>query len=536
MGRPPKAHFEAIQSFLDDALKGVGSLLFLNTEEQFQMTDIVTNISDFSMSENDIRFKPIKFYSHQPRVRSQMVVRRQNTLKANILAYEKRNAGVVKSLWHPDVTDEVMTVVDDFFNSYVDSRKLSEILADAVEPNVFELCEWYLSRNPLGKKALKLELDKPVILDSNLNRFKLMVKADVKFKTDLECLSEMPPGQNIVFHERAICAHFSVCFRELVNRLRTVVRKNVVLFNGLSFEEFADQLSAALDDESIDAFKCDEIDISKYDKSQSTFTKAVELEIYRRLGLPENILQVWAASEFFGKAVTNKRSFSAEVYAQRRTGAANTWIGNTVVNMMLLSQSVDVTTLNAVCFAGDDSLILKKDVPGVNFDVYDLKYEFDVKYYDCASKYFCGKFLIENSGKIKVMPDPFKIFVKLGKERPQNDKILMEQWRSFFDVTEAYTSEANIVKLVASFQNKWVASPHAYESFCTINSLRSNPEQFKRLWFDLYKFNHSRFEGELSFDVECGKISWGNISIDLHCYLRSNCNTFIIISTSVLAK
>nr|WCR39341.1 RdRp [Pineapple mealybug wilt-associated virus 1] len=500
----PKAHFETIQSLLDDALNGVGSLLFLNTEEQFQMTDTITNITDFSMSDNDIRFKPIKFFSNQPRIRSQMGVRRQNTLKANILAYEKRNAGVVKSLWHPDVTDEVMAVVDDFFGSYVDSRKLSEVLVDPVEPNIFDLADWLLSRTPMGKKALMMELENPVELGANLNRFKLMVKADVKFKTDLECLSEVPPGQNIVFHDRAICAHFSVCFRELVNRLRTVVHKNIVLFNGLSFEEFADQLSAALNDESIDTFNCDEVDISKYDKSQSTFTKAVELEIYRRLGLPEKILQVWAASEFFGKAVTNKRSFSAEVYAQRRTGAANTWIGNTVINMMLLSQSVDVTSLNAVCFAGDDSLILKKGVPGVNFDVYDLKYEFDVKYFDCASKYFCGKFLIENSGKIKVMPDPFKIFVKFGKERPESDKILLEQWQSFFDITEAYTSDANISKLVSSFANKWVSSPHAYESFCTINSLRSNPEQFKRLWFDLYAYNHSRFETRVKSDVKSG--------------------------------
>lgn len=486
MGRPPKAHFEAVQSFLDDVLNGVGSLHFLHTEENFQTTDTIVNIPDFITSENDINFKAIRFYSHMPRVRSHMAVRRMNTLKSNFLAYEKRNAGVVKTLWHPDVTDEVMAVVDDFFDSYVDPRKLAEILTDEVTPNVLELAEWFMSRNPLGKAGLKRDLELPTDLNSNLNRFKLMVKSDVKFKMDSEALTDIPAGQNIVFHERDVCAHFSTCFRELVKRLRSVVFPNIILFNGLSFEELANQLDAALGDLPIETFHCDEVDISKYDKSQSTFTKAIELEIYRRLGLSEEVLLKWAASEFYGRAVTSKKSFSAELYSQRRTGAANTWIGNTLINMVLLSQSTDVRNFDAVAFAGDDSLILKKTSPNIQFDTYDLKYEFDVKYFEAAAPYFCGKFLVSDGVKTRVVPDPLKIFVKMGKERPTSDKMLHEQWRSFFDITEAYSSETCINSLCKVFPNKWYSSPHAYEAFCTINALRSNPEQFKRLWRSLF--------------------------------------------------
>nr|WCR39312.1 RdRp [Pineapple mealybug wilt-associated virus 3] len=473
-------------------LNGVGSLSFFHVEEDFQMSDTVTNITDFSLSDNDMRFKSLKFHQFNPRIRSQIVGRRQDTLKANLLAYEKRNAGVVKSLWHPDVTDEVMTVVDDFFASYVDSRKLAEIVNDTITPNAFDLSEWFQSRVPLGKSGLKKALELPIMLDNNLNRFKLMVKSEVKFKMDSECLTEVPAGQNIVFHDRGICAHFSVCFREIVNRLRCVVHPNVILFNGLSFAEFGEQLYAALDGLPIDDFECDEVDISKYDKSQSTFTKAVELEIYRRLGLPEDILMRWGASEFYGKAIANKRSFSAEIYAQRRTGAANTWVGNTLINMVLLSQSTDISELQGVCFAGDDSLILRKTKPNIDFKIYDMKYEFDVKYFDNAATYFCGKFLVPSEGKVVVMPDPFKIFVKFGKERPADDKVIKELWRSFFDITESYQHEVNIQRLIKQFNKKWGCSRHAYESFCAINSLRSNPEQFKRLWTALYETNHSR--------------------------------------------
>nr|BDX29214.1 RNA-dependent RNA polymerase [Grapevine leafroll-associated virus 4] len=484
--RPPRSHFESIQGFLDDLVPGVGSLDFSFCEESFQTADFSTNISDFSFTDNDVNMKSRKYYLNVPRIRSHVMTKRQNTLKSNILAYEKRNfCGDAKS-WHPDVTEEIMAIVDRFFECYIDTAKSEFLLREPVTVNANDLSMWYSSRTPLGRSGLDRELEVPETLGSNLNRFKLMVKSDVKFKGDAEALEEFAPGQNIVFHSRLVCAHFASIFCELVNRLRCVCAPNIILFNGLSFEDFAAVIDSCLNGEPIHNFKCDEIDISKYDKSQSTFTKAIELEVYRRLGLDQRILDVWGASEFYGRATTGSRSFSAEIFAQRRTGAANTWIGNTIINMCLLAQSTDPRLFNVACFAGDDSLLLYRNKPDVRFDYYETKFDFDVKYYDSAARYFCGKFLISDGEKTCVVPDPMKLFVKLGKERPCHDSVLLENWRSFFDVTKAYANNTVLEKLADEFALKYMASPHAYAAFCAVNSLRSNPEQFKRLWFSLF--------------------------------------------------
>nr|WDS60503.1 RNA-dependent RNA polymerase [Grapevine leafroll-associated virus 4] len=489
--RPPRSHFESIQLFLDDVIPGVGSLQFLHCEADFQTSDFVTNISDFSFSENDVNVRVPKFFKHIPRIRSHVMTKRQNTLKSNILAYEKRNFCGESKSWHPDVNEEVMCVVDRFFEVYVDATKAESLLREKVTVNSKDLSDWYSSRTPLGKGGLDRELEVTDILGSDLNHFKLMVKSDVKFKMDSEALDDFSPGQNIVFHSRFICAHFSSIFCELVGRLRSIMAKNVILFNGLSFEEFASMLDACLDDRPLYHFKSDEIDISKYDKSQNTFTKAVELEVYRRLGLDQEILDTWAASEFYGKATTGSRSFSAEVFAQRRTGAANTWIGNTIINMALLAQSTDPRLFNAACFAGDDSLLIYEKKPSINFECYELKFDFDVKYFDSASMYFCGKFLVSDGAKTHVVPDPLKLFVKLGKERPPSDKELVENWRSFLDVTKSFTNNTVLENLVDQFENKYCSSNFSYAAFCAINSLRSNPEQFKRLWFSLFNDSDS---------------------------------------------
>ncbi|CAU89002.1 RNA dependent RNA polymerase, partial [Grapevine leafroll-associated virus 10] len=484
--RPPRSHFEAIQGLLDDVVPGVGSLCFNNCEGDFQTSDFVTNISDFTFSDNDVNVRAPVFYKNIPRVRSHVMTKRQNTLKSNILAYEKRNFCGESKSWHPDVNEEVSFIVDTFFDCYVDKTKAEALFHDRVTVNAKDLGDWYSSRTPLGKGGLDRELVNPDILGQNSNKFKLMVKSDVKFKGDAEALEEFAPGQNIVFHDRLTCAHFSSVFCELVLRLRSVSLPNVILFNGLSFEEFAFSLDSALNGEPLCNFKSDEVDISKYDKSQNTFTKAIELEVYRRLGLDQCILDAWAASEFYGRATTGSRSFSAEVFAQRRTGAANTWIGNTIINMCLLSQSVNPNEFSACCFAGDDSLLIYKNKPNIAFDVYETKFDFDVKFFDCAAMYFCGKFLISDGLKTHVVPDPLKLFVKLGKERPPEDKVLVENWRSFYDVTKAFANNTVLEKLVDQFALKYSRSHNAYAAFCAVNSLRSNPEQFKRLWFSLY--------------------------------------------------
>nr|AAQ63808.1 P10 [Grapevine leafroll-associated virus 9] len=84
--------------------------------------------------------------------------------------------------------------------------------------------------------------------------------------------------------------------------------------------------------------------------------------------------------------------------------------------------------------------------------------------------YFCGKFLVTDGLKTHVVPDPLKLFVKLGKERPTSDKILKENWRSFFDVTKAYSNNTVLENLVD--QSLWNILDRTTHMLLFVQSIR----------------------------------------------------------------
>nr|QWQ59704.1 RdRp [Manihot esculenta associated ampelovirus 2] len=344
-----------------------------------------------------------------------------------------------------------------------------------------DLAEWTMSRTTSGKAGLLQKLQIPSLPHTQLDEFKLMVKGDLKPKLDDTCLSDIPSGQNIVYHERAVCACFSVCFIQMTKRLKAILNRRAKLFVGVDLSEFALDIQLTME-KNIAHYSCSEIDISKYDKSQNDFTKAFELRVYEYLGMPKEMLDLWAASEFNGIARMISSALAVDMGSQRRTGTANTWLGNTLINMMLLSEATNVHDFALCCFSGDDSLLLYDKPVTVDLSRYSAAYGFDVKYYHHSTPYFCSKFLVEAAGKLHYVPDPFKIFIKFGAEGAPTKTLLKEKWASFYDITTAYDSEEVCNKLAHLCAEKNGASNWWYAAIATIHCIRANPTQFARCW------------------------------------------------------
>nr|QWQ59695.1 RdRp [Manihot esculenta associated ampelovirus 1]QWQ59699.1 RdRp [Manihot esculenta associated ampelovirus 1] len=450
-------------------------------EDTFQTVDFSTIIEDFSISDNGQPPKPYRQRGFTPRIRSNVLAARPNTLRSNMFVYENRNFCASKEAWNPNDPGAVDRIFEHWKKTYIDEGAYAEICGDPISVNTVSLGEWVKSRTPMAAKAMELSLSIPDLPVDKMDSFKLMVKGDLKPKLDDTCLSDLPSGQNIVYHDRKVCACFSSCFIEITKRLKAILTKRAKLYVGVNLEEFALDIANTLERD-VSTYKCAEIDISKYDKSQNDFTKAFELKVYEYLGMPQEMLELWATSEFNGVAKMMGNIFTVDMNSQRRTGTANTWIGNTLVNMMLLNEAADVAEYSLCCFAGDDSLLLYDRLPNVDLSRYSVAFGFDAKYYEFATPYFCSKFLVSHSGRLSYVPDPLKIFIKFGVEGACSKTLMREKWVSFNDITQAFDSEEVCCRLAALCEEKYGPSPWWYAAIATIHCIRANPQQFERCW------------------------------------------------------
>ncbi|QPK66414.1 polyprotein 1b [Firespike leaf roll-associated virus] len=491
--RPGRSHFESINFLLGDLFPDVTSVSLALIEDMFLGADMSTIVNNFSFNNHGLVFKPYKVPRLVPRIRAPVFERRQNLVRTNLHVYEQRNFNADRGA---DVTvrmNIVQEVVNEFFKSYIDGKAYAEICSEPVNVNSAALKKWMDSRTPIGKGGLKRDLEKPLVFEKNLNSFNLMVKADMKPKLDGSSVEAISAGQNISYHQRIVCATFSNVFQQLCERLKAVVKSNILLYHGVNLDEFSEKVNGALHGR-LASYKCHEVDLSKYDKSQNALTKSFELEIYRRLGMSEELLNIWSATEFEGSVRAVNGMFRSDIGNQRRTGAANTWIGNTIVNMCLLAMVSDVRQFSLMAFSGDDSLLLSVDEPIIRGDELTAHWGFDAKLIENSVPYFCSKFFVEIDGKVLLVPDPLKLFFRLGEGKRVSDEVLRENFISFCDLTPSFCYESVIGELVSLCERKYGYSGWWLSALSSVNSVRSNFAQFKRCWDMVESFQRENNE------------------------------------------
>jgi len=178
--------------------------------------------------------------------------------------------------------------------------------------------------------------------------------------------------------------------------------------------------------------------MSKYDKSQGERVLEITCAIMRRFKVPEEYISYWKDCHIINRLVFHKTGVSFKVKYQRRSGDIATFIGNTIVTMVILSFVYDLKQKPCIggIFGGDDSLILFLGRNLILDKTHSLAAIFNVsakieRYYECPK--FSSKFLIHAEGFYMFIRDPIKSIFRLGRYDMFCEEHVKQYYISFCD-------------------------------------------------------------------------------------------------------
>lgn len=415
-------------------------------------------------------------------VRSQAILKRKPSLQENLYSFESRNYNFIsnKKFSSPELFGYAMA--ENFINRCCQSDRLQEVSDQNIAVTEVGLLKWLSKRTPDQIKALESDLKRPLDLEAEIRQFKLMVKSDAKVKLDSSSLVKHPPAQNIMFHRKAINAIFSPMFDEFKNRLIYVLNDNIKLYTEMDLETFGKLAGSILGFDN--PYHVGEVDFSKFDKSQDKFIKSFERRVYSYFGFDPEMLDIWMQGEYESYAKTLDGQLAFTIRDQRKSGVANTWCGNSLTTLGILSLYYDIRKFKALFVSGDDSLIFSTKPISDRAETICLETGFETKFMTPSVPYFCSKFLCFTSNKTVFVPDPYKLVVKLGAPLETiSVEYLMCLFESFKDLTKCYDDEVVVERLV-----DLVHSKYNYEDGSTklgigvIHCLRANFKSFRRLY------------------------------------------------------
>ncbi|ADV40938.1 RdRp, partial [Carnation yellow fleck virus] len=415
-------------------------------------------------------------------IRSQAIPKRKPSLQENLYSYESRNYNftVCERFSGPREFGESMAMV--MLERSFNLDEVAKVRNDVIAITEKGMRTWMEKRTPSQLRALSSDLQKPLNLEEEISTFKLMVKRDAKVKLDSSCLAKHPPAQNIMFHRKTINTLFSPCFDEFKNRVISCLNSNIVFFTEMTNSTLASIAKEMLGSENV--YNVGEIDFSKYDKSQDAFIKSFERTLYKEFGFDEELLDVWMQGEYTSNATTLDGQLSFSVDHQRKSGASNTWIGNSIVTLGILSMFYHTCNFKALFVSGDDSLIFSESPIKNSADAMCSELGFETKFLTPSVPYFCSKFFVMTGHDVFFVPDPYKLLVKLGASKDDvSDEFLFEGFTSFRDLTKDLVDERVIQLLTHFVHSKYgYESGDTYSALCAIHCIRSNFSSFKKLY------------------------------------------------------
>ncbi|AFU08344.1 RNA dependent RNA polymerase [Grapevine leafroll-associated virus 3m] len=477
----PTSHFVAVNGFLEDLLDGCPALDYEFFEDDFETSDQSFLIEDVRISDSFSHFTSRIEDKYCSLIRSSVGLPKRNTLKCNLVTFENRNFNADRGCnvgCDDSVANELKEI---FFEEVVAKTRLAEVSEGRLSSNSVLLSDWLEKRAPNAYKSLRRALASFVFHPSMLTSYTLMVKSDVKPKLDNTPLSKYVTGQNIVYHDRCVTALFSCIFTACVERLKYVVRDKWLFYHGMDIAELAGKLSNDLGD--IRQYYTYELDISKYDKSQSSLMKQVEELILLTLGVDKEVLSTFFCGEYDSIVRTMTKELVLSVGSQRRSGGANTWLGNSLVLCTLLAVVLRGLDYDYVVVSGDDSLIFSRQPLEIDTSVLSENFGFDVKVFNQAAPYFCSKFLVQVDDGLFFVPDPLKLFVKFGASKTADIDLLHEIFQSFVDLSKGFNREDVIPGLVHLVTRRLKHSGWTYAALCVLHVLSANFSQFCRLYY-----------------------------------------------------
>lgn len=402
---------------------------------------------------------------------------RNYTSRESALAFFKRNFAVPELGGLVDVEKAGWRLFENFVRVYL-GRDAGEIVYPDITESSLDVYEW-LKRQPAGADRL-IDPDASFFRTA-LNQYVFSIKRVPKPVLTMTGASTYASLQTIVYHPKDLTAIFSVLLREVKNRLLGALMKKFVIYTDMTTADLEVAVNRAFP-RSDEPMRTLEVDISKYDKSQGAVALEFECLIFAYFGMPHEMVHLWRNAHEYSRVSDLGTGLRAWVEYQRKSGDASTFIGNTMYLMSAIADTVDVSTLQAGLFAGDDSLLVAD--AEIFCDVEQLAncHNLEAKLYEYPTPYFCSRMLLRVGGAWRVAPDPLKLLVKLGRTDVVNEDHREEYRISLRDTTLAFGDYAVCEAASAAARERYPIDVSIASSLALVVVTVSSPDAFSELF------------------------------------------------------
>nr|QQM16332.1 putative replicase [Tohsystermes virus] len=370
----------------------------------------------------------------RPALSTTMSMMREYTRTEMLLAARKRNDDV-------PVYDRVIddcTLAEQMYTSVVkcfDSELYNMYRSVPISVGYVDILSWLTTQQSPSAEALRMDRN---MFDMVLRDYEFTIKRNPKPVLTLDGSVLYAALQTIVYTPKSLNMILCVVFRELKERLIAMLPPKIMIFSDDDVEELAIRMSSFAKDLDFDKLNSVELDLSKYDKSQSFLTLYLECIWMRDMGVPEWIVALWYLMHETTRLNDRKNKFSFWVMYQRKSGDPSTFIGNTFFLLSVLLSLIDVDMVELMMLAGDDSLVLSV-VPVIDLsELVNNVFNLEAKFFYFKYFYFCSKFVVFVDGRWYVVPDPVKMLIKLGRKDIRTMDHLEEYVQSHKDLCKLY--------------------------------------------------------------------------------------------------
>lgn len=329
--------------------------------------------------------------------------------------------------------ERAQTLADGMMRN-VDTQKLK-----ALNLHMNENCEqaekqWWALKNERKKKAVLAS--KPLVTPGAT--YQCMPKGDPKPSTDGKHMDGITGGQLITQHADLWTSVFAPIFKTVLIKVLSCMNANIVVNSLMSYEALSGKIDHLLSGKE---FANLELDVGKYDKSQDGVMLEAQCLVLLAFGMSDCMVEIWRQFHEICKLKDSKAGVTYTVGFERRTGDSLTWLGNTIVLIMLMAHLYRIEEAFMVLVGGDDNVAafpLSMDITDTSRKAAEeLNFELKILLTD-SSMYFCSRFIVLTRFGWVTVADPVKIIIRLGRNDIQGREHLRKLHESFTDLHYMY--------------------------------------------------------------------------------------------------
>lgn len=496
--KPPgcssKAPLETIQTVLDTLLPKASYIDPEYDNTMIEFSDLKFSLvawMRWSVSKMFAVLKPRR--SLKPKLRTSMMPARQTTTRQAILALDKRNFGVRDAALPVNSTAFAESAFENMMDTYavIDWRDKLKAM-DVIRPTPSAVTDWVKLQNSSTVSNL-MKVNWSTVsqqVKEDIADYQFILKKEPKASTEDKPASLYPTVQTVMHHKKHVNAFFGPLVRVADARFRSVLRPEVLYNKGKNLEQIESHLNATYGPSFGNVTV--ENDFGDYDRSQQRAAHALDRVMLRWLGLDPDDLELWMLGHYKHSNINYSLGMMVYLRYQRKSGDVTTAFGNTVLNMTALAWCLRLErheVLSAM-FLGDDSWMQLQDSPSLRSRVKlcsqriadEFNGEAKTAFFNYG--YFCGYFVFEVNGEVKMAADPVKRAVKLGRWDIKSTDVLHEHWVSFGDIMRNYEREDVQERLAKACLERYPRGSEAgVKSLIeALYAIKLSFKQFRGLW------------------------------------------------------